>query len=547
MPPNLQVKSLLDLGAEWTSNWLMTCLRQVSSPTERFLQRSYVMHHLNVNARQLILHRVLATHMYRLDITSRCLMLELLGDKSTVCVDMTSAGKMLIEDVFHFYRTATSSLLLNLVKLGFDCEIKRFVEDRYILDVNSVFYRVLKQMKHLRWVTITCICDTEIMSILGKNCPSLEYLDVSSSWNVTDESVFDLLMPKQGDLKNKALEELRDYQAPINKCCGSLVVVNLSGTNITQHSVILLLRLAPRLTSFGGFLDEGSVSFGVSFLQPQEGIKNFNLTSLYDSTVEPEHASLLAHACPGINTVSTRIISLPSLHFLPSITSLSVDCDFQSFTDDIYNYLEVRGESLKELNLKDCIHCVLDVAWIARFMPNLVRLEAKLDYDEDIDMPVWRFLRVANVLVQSSKCLYNFLTHTPVLAELKVDFDGLPYSETYTSIDDKFLTRVLCDDGLGALQRLELGKCALGREGLDALLLHCTNLHYIATLIEWEKLLPVDVEDIRTETYLNNWKLQLVVHHCGIDKLLDDHEVKAKRRRTGYEMCIVCRKVSLMK
>ncbi|KAK7071160.1 hypothetical protein SK128_009005 [Halocaridina rubra] len=520
MPPFKSIGSLSDICTDWVWRWLFHCLKHQAKPEDRLQQRQYVISTLNPNVRQQLLNRICGSHMYRVSLSSKCFLIEMLGDKSTHCLDLSQSGLYYIDEIFQFYRTLTFGLLLSLTKLGIKCNVSSLNDQKLLPDLNITFYRVFNQMGNLRWVTLTGVGDTPILCTLGSNCHHLEYLDISGSPYVKDESIARLLVQDSLALCGRSLEQISRQELATTPLCKTLSIVCVSGTDITMVSAIILLHYLPRLTSLGGQIDCGSVCEVIRLLQPEtdnqdvssDGPKVFEFEELSDSCITPENASLLCLSCPKVKRLTTTMINMQSLHVLHPLQSLTIE-DMRGDPLYIYNYLQMRGDSLKELILCDNLTCPLDLTWIMELTPNLEQLRGNICIDDSYEVPNWDKLLVATVTVNSSKVLLELLTHAPGLRELSIDFLPEPYSETSDCINDNLIIYIALKGGLKCVEKLVIKECAISIKGIDCLLIHCPELWYLAPVSFWHNVSEDDVKRLRTEAVENNWKLKIVVYH----------------------------------
>ena len=514
MPPFRVIGSLNSICIEWVWRWLFYCLKQEATPQNRIQQREYVISTLNANIRQQLLNHVCKTHMYQVHHSSKCFLLELLGDKSTSCVDFTESGFCYVDEVFQLYRTLTFSLILNLGKLGVICNVNQLSDRKHVPDLNVTFYRVFNQMHNLRWLTMRGLADSTILGILSNNCPNLEYLDVANSSFVTDEGIARLILRDPAIINGRSLEQMARMDLDTTELCKSLYFLSISGTEITMIGVVIVLRFLPKLRSLGGDIDCGSISHAIELIQP--GVDNggeakvFQFDILSDFVLSPRKACLLSRTCPKVTKFTTGIRSMSALHHLHPLQSLTIE-DVSCEPWCIYDYLGIRGSTLKELILPDNINFPLDLSWIIELTPNLERLQSNIMVEEGYEIPNWKTLRVANVMISSSKVLLVLLTHTPSLRELDLTFCAEPYSETSDCLNDDLFIYIAVSGGLKDLEKLIIRDCALSSRGIDCLLIHCPELWYFAYLIFWRNVSQEDIQRFRSEAIENNWKLRLIL------------------------------------
>ncbi|XP_045596483.1 uncharacterized protein [Procambarus clarkii] len=514
MPPFKKICSLTEICTEWVWRWLNHCLNHQAPPRDRMRQRQYVLSTLNPNIRQQLLNRIFNVDTRDVMLDSKCMLLEMLGDRSTQWVDLSRSGFGYIDEVFQFYRTLTLGLLINITRLGLICNVKSKSDCKYLLDINNTFYRVLNQMRHLQWVTLTGVGDRTILATLGANCYQLEHLDVSDSVKVDDEAVAALLLKDPQSVEGLNLKQVIEQDLSKNPCCETLSLVCVCGTQVSLKSTLFLLRCVPALTSFGGAVEDGSLCSVIELLQPDQGVTKFKLNKFWDAKVLPTHASLLNVACPKITSVTTSVSSLPSLHFLYPITSLTVDLNYlncRNCANYIYNYLQVRGETLKDLLFTNSLNCFLDLAWLMELTPNLERLESGLYIEEGYEILGWKLLWDASVTVNSCEALLTLISHTPSLKNLSINFMPEPYTETFECINDELVIKIISAGALTRLQKLKIAECAITVKGLNWLFLHCSELSYIAPLLFWKNISQDDIQQLHLQAKQNNWELKLVL------------------------------------
>ncbi|KAK8741545.1 hypothetical protein OTU49_002264 [Cherax quadricarinatus] len=511
MPPFKKIDSLTEICSEWVWRWLHHCLDYQAAPRERMRQREYVLATLNPNIRQQLLNRILSLQMNDVMLSGKCMLLEMLGDRSTQWVDLSQSGYGYVDEVFHFYRTLTLGLLINITRLGLICNVKTKVDCKYLLDINCTFYRVLNQMRHLQWVTLGGVGDRTILATLGANCYQLEHLNVQDSVRVDDDAVAALLLKNPQAVDGLSKKQVLDTALPSNPCCKTLSFVCVCGTQVSLVSAALLLRYVPALTSFGGSVEGGSLSSLIELLQPEKGVTKLNLNKFWDSKILPHQASLMNVACPKLTFLMTTASSLPSLHFLYPIASLTVELSFHGCAADIYSYLGARGENLKTLIFTDNLNCLLDMAWLMELTPNLEQIESSLYIEEGYEIVGWKLLKEATVTVNSSKTLLTLLSHTPNVRHLSINFLPQPYMETFECINDDLIINVISAGGLMRLEKLTITECAITIKGLNWLFLHCAELTYIARLLFWKNVSQEDIHQLHVQANQNNWQLTIVL------------------------------------
>ncbi|XP_027227437.2 uncharacterized protein [Penaeus vannamei] len=511
MPPHKPILSLTNTCIEWVLAWLCTRLNVQGSLKERLQQREYVTTHLTSNIRQRLINITFQKHMYKWSLSFKCLMLEVLGDTSTQCIDFTEGGYAYVDEVWQFYRSLNVTKIINLTRLGIVCKIRTESDKKYLPDINNTFYGAFNQMKNLRWVTLKGVANKTFLLTLGINCPHLEHLNVAQSPRIDDEAIANLIVRDTSSAESQRSVQVGVQHIPTNLCANSLKMICVSETNVTLASVGILLHFVPNLESFGGDIHAGSLCNVINDLHLKEGHKSFKLQELWDARILPQQASLLKVVCPQLTRLGTDASSLGSLEDLSSITSLTLSLYYQNFENDIYDYLLENGEKLKELILVDHINCYLDLSWLTELTPNLEHLEATVGLEEELEVLKWPSLKTARLTMESSRVLLAFLTNATEVRDLDITFVRAPYQETFECINDDLIICAVIEDGLKKIQKLKISECAIGLKGIDCLLLHCPDLCYLAPLAFWHGLYNQDLHSLMQRIKENNWQLKLIM------------------------------------
>ncbi|XP_042862830.1 uncharacterized protein LOC122247559 isoform X1 [Penaeus japonicus] len=511
MPPYKTILSLTDICTKRVLDLLYEGIRVSAPPQERKKQHSYVTSTLNSNIRQHLINVIFQQPLHKQTFTCKCMLLEMLGDCSTQTIDFSQVGSVYIDEVWHFYRTLTIGLMINLMKLGLACNLRKKMDEKFLLDVNTSLYRVFNQMKNLRWVTLIGVADRTLLESLGTNCIHLEYLNVNESSKVNDDAIARLLLKDPELIEDQSEETLCFQDIQTNPCASNLKMVGVSVTNVSLTSVFVLLYYVPKLESLGGPIQAGSIGSILKHLDPEDGSRFLNLNELWEAKIRPCQASLLNMMCPNLTCLTCDASSLDSLHIISSISALTLKLCFREYVDDIYNYLLGSGQNLKKLILVDHINCGLDLSWLIELTPNLEYLEATLIREDGAEIAEWHFLKSAKVTVQSSKVTLALLTHAPVLADLDITFVMEPYQETFVCINDDLIINAVVDGGLTNLQKLRISECAVSMKGIDCLLLHCPGLTYLAPLSFWHGVSLQDLHALRQRVKERNWVLKIVM------------------------------------
>ncbi|XP_001849814.2 uncharacterized protein LOC6040420 [Culex quinquefasciatus] len=196
-------------------------------------------------------------------------------------------------------------------------------------DMQETIMKGMVTMKNLTGLTLNYDCTDTILQGLAKFCPNLEYVDISNSKYITNDSIEHLVK-----LKN-------------------LKVALLHRTQITISGIIELLVKAKNLTDLGRYDELGRCLEFIDQNYPQ--ISSLKLRKFETRFATTRHIQLLAELCPDMYYVSIfHNMLLMDLMALVGINNLSelylLSCDF--FADQIRDVLQVKGCNLTCLHLE---------------------------------------------------------------------------------------------------------------------------------------------------------------------------------------------------
>ncbi|MPC24727.1 hypothetical protein E2C01_017821 [Portunus trituberculatus] len=507
MPRCRGVSPLREVAGECVFRWLKWSLRLQPGPRDRQKLRQHMLNTLAPRPRQALLSQVLAMPNVVMD--TKCQLVEVLGDTTTWCADLTPGGELYVDEVFHLYRSLTMAGLINITHLGMMCNIQSLADRRYLPDVNSTFYRLMGHLRHLVWVTLCGVADNTMLAALGANCHALQYLDVSSSPRVDDVGVGKLLL--RGKINMRDLSLLASAPLPpTSPCCASLTFLGVSQTEAGVASVVLLLRCLRQITSLGGCISDGSMVDVLQVLKAG-GVADWptSLTKVWEPRVLPHHAPLLVAACPALHSLITQEVSVSSVSLLPPLLELTIDLCLRGDTELLYEMLETSGSTLTHFVLEGNINCPLEMSFLMSAAPQLRHLKACVYLEEGCEVQGWASLASAEVGVTTCKGIVALLTHTPALRRLTLSLEPEPYAETWRDLDDGVLGQVMGGGGLEALEQLVVTRCGMTPSGLESLMLHCQHLELVAPLIQWPAITLDDLVLLRKQIVCSNWCLDL--------------------------------------
>lgn len=219
-------------------------------------------------------------------------------------------------------------------------------------DMAPTILNGLSTMKCLTGLTLNYDCTDAILRALIKNCPNLEYLDISNSKYVTNDSV--------------------EILAKLKK----LRVVILMRTEVTISGMIELLVKAKNLIDIGRYDQLGRCLEFIEQNYPE--INHLKLQKFETRFATTRHIQLLAELCPDIRYVSIfHNMLLMDLMALVAINNLAelylLSCDF--FADQVRDVLQVKGCNLTHLHLEHVEQIDMNaLIYISQYCPDLKTL-----------------------------------------------------------------------------------------------------------------------------------------------------------------------------
>ena len=104
--------------------------------------------------------------------------------------------------------------------------------------------KISEKMKKLRHVVLHGLCDNQMLSILGQNCTTLQFLDITGSVDVTDLGIQNLVFPLS--IQKAGRVNLVNTRARTNPPAKQLHTVIAKETGVDMTGCIILLQFCPR-------------------------------------------------------------------------------------------------------------------------------------------------------------------------------------------------------------------------------------------------------------------------------------------------------------
>ncbi|KAG8224303.1 hypothetical protein J437_LFUL007243 [Ladona fulva] len=379
MPPFIKVPTLYVLSLNSFIKILYDYVVETRENARRI--RSVVLTSLHAGIKQHLIE--IATENYRGSIYVLFDLLEVLLDQCTTKLHAVDEENCLwLSECAELYSKLEQCQATGLEELSIRVRLNPRNDLEAVSSMNSSFYRTLRHMKHLKVLVLRSVCDNEILRLLGRNCPHIEYLDVTSSWLVDDKGIRQLLLKDPDSCISEGGEynwlEMKGSEQR-SACCLGLREVRIQDTNTSLTGVLYLLIFASHLRSLGGFIYYRNVGDAVVKLATKIPSLTLHLAELWDTCLPPDKAEIIGKAAPNLTVLYTRAdhLSNVSADSFPFLTSLTVDFDFHDQGHLLEAYLQLRGSCLRKLSLVDQKHAV-SLTMLDKYCPSLVELSAKV-------------------------------------------------------------------------------------------------------------------------------------------------------------------------
>ncbi|XP_062539780.1 uncharacterized protein LOC134207844 isoform X1 [Armigeres subalbatus] len=344
-------------------------------------------------------------------------------------------------------------------------------------DMEKTILNGLGTMKNLSGLTLNYDCTNTILRALTKFCPNLEYLDVSNSKYITNDSI---------DIITK-LKKLK--------------VVILMRTQVTMAGMIDLIVNAKNLTDVGRYDDLGRCLEFVE--QNYPNVLSLKLQKFETRFATTRHIQLLADLCPDMRYVSIfHNMLLMDLMALIGINKLAelylLSCDF--FADQVRDVIQVKGCNLTHLHLEHVEQMDMNaLVYISQYCPDLktlslyncVMIPSTSVFLRQYAIPPFMNLeRLGFVCECPFRHLEFILTTALKLRMLQVG------TQAYTS--DEMFERIFLNNPLQYLEDVRIiNSTELTIETAYRFVENCPNLVLLNELECWQKVRDYELVQLR--------------------------------------------------
>lgn len=331
--------------------------------------------------------------------------------------------------------------------------------------------------RNLTTVVLPYVADNSVLKCLGQHCIHLVYLDISNSWNIDEDGIFNLLFKNPEDLNLPVdvissemdppspclLDELQVDDEELNPACFTIQEIRIQDTNTSPTNLFIILLTVKNLKSLGGYLYFRSVGDAIVTLKANNPSLKLNLTHLWDAHLPPHKLDTLAQVLPNLMFLSTRVSNLPfkravssasdadlnfmlgegqgdsshnritprynallkppcEEHYWPfaKITQLTLDFDFFYYDELFRTFLKYNGHSLIKLVLVDQPYN-FNLLWIDQHCPKLEELTACVMLPEEPRvLPHMKCMRSATLTLNSEHTLLSIFLMLPSVQHLTV-------------------------------------------------------------------------------------------------------------------------------
>ncbi|XP_047738735.1 uncharacterized protein LOC125178601 [Hyalella azteca] len=571
MAPAKEVLSLQFIAANCSITWLQKCIAHRSCVVDKHILREFLRCRIGGSTQQELLSNALSRILRGAKLCTQAQILELLGDEKTTRLDITPSRLDSPAEVLHIYLAIGFGRMRNVRKLSINYA-KTALYTSFKPEMNTYFYLTLDRMSHLTHVAVPYLGEAGLLSIIGRTCENIQYLDISESVKVDDACLASLFLSHP-----RSMRELWDGKIPyiitkFSQCCNSLKYLGLRNTKVTVRTVNILTQVMPNLESLGGCLKSVSTFHAIvkssdrySLAPRQSNFTFCTLLAVYDlqsdgwhkltlkyhtiryrreasggceepagvyvcppfplklaelsdfsDEVDLDTVSALNELCPHVSELHTSITSLPILaeHFHDlKVLEVIYRCKVNDWlwNQTLMNYLERRGSSLIALAVTQTRFHYLSLSRLQAACPNLVNLTASINVDEDLtNLPQ---LLYANLVFRSWGVFKNFCQGHTQLRELRASLPPSLAGPFYisTPMTDSFFESIFLSYSFAHLEKLIIDTCDLGAGAMEICLGPCLpRLRVVGYVDRWWKLLPDEVVHFNNEIKARKLDLTLI-------------------------------------
>ncbi|KAK2713809.1 uncharacterized protein LOC136040836 isoform X2 [Artemia franciscana] len=375
-----------------------------------------------------------------------------------------------------------------LSKVISECQSLKFIDLTYFW-VRGTDKRYLSQLfsnaRNLTSIVIPQICDDALLSVIGKCCSNVSFLDIQNSVNVTETGIDNLIFSDNGS---------------VNSICMSLVVFKIGGPRLTAISpskMTFLLKFAPFLSNLGPYAYCGRL-LGIM----NEDLKHqpTNLYYVHDTYTTDNQMIAIEKMAPQLKGVYFDTPSDEAVSHLSLFKGLMKLKIRKAFWIDIF-VPALQMENLQILELIN-IHGNIDLAHIGKFwhLQKLViyHCDRLVSSDFTYHFKNLNFLEIYYT-EYFDNVLLHILTHSQNLEHLSLGYFG--------TISDEELIPILSFDKLINLEKLWIARAEfLSWMSVAAILDYCPKLKSIGRMENWN-LTKGELEKFGEMARFSNWDL----------------------------------------
>lgn len=381
-----------------------------------------------------------------------------------------------------FYKNLSKLHGLEMLNLG--SGIPKLPTFDYKAEITTAF----KTMKHLRFLCLHCDCTDQIIQAISEHCRHIQFIDVTFSWSVTDQSVQYLVQ------------------------CQQLQELHLHCTAVTMGQHAILFSQLPYLQNIGrcDYFERIAKSLN------QGPYNNFKKVAVEVFTARildwlaplfPKLESLCLHPLFSIQVDLSKLIHLK---YLKDLKLTRVSQYIQSFN----KVIRLVGPQLLHLHLEDSdaipLNSLLLIGNCCRNLTSLIVYNSYFVNYHSLDDPVSDFNKLT---FSKLKKVYWDVRNSAVLLEdlicnsVDIEYFHVGYS---TRIEHENLVNILLVNPMKCLKELRVEHSDnMDMYTVQMILDSCPNLEVLSDLERWPAISEVDLKTFQDSIRLRNFNLNV--------------------------------------
>jgi len=500
MPQRKVVPGLRRLSCVSLCNVIDSIVKQYTSDCEYI--HDYIGSSLPVELRHEVLNTYILCHGRHSDTLLRGLSI-LLDHTTRQLVLPKEHTSIWFEDLQCLYPILLHNDVFGLEKLSLYAGKLISFDIEMLPALNHPLHRVLQNSQNLRQLVLQFIADDVALCIIGQNCSSLQVLDISTSWAVSDFGI-----------KCLCYKDPLDENSPNNPVTKTLLDINIEDTCTSNDGIYLLLYNIPSLKGLKGFVSNCDFGKAIEMVY-MNGLANgkvpqLELENIMNTCVSTDEPQVITNCCPKLKSMCVRGDCLLHFQTHTGIQELTLDCNLSDFNMEMSVFLSHQGPFLSKLILLNQTEPI-DVDIILNNCFNLVQFVGKLSGNHTHITSKLTRLETAYISSNYPSSVASFLMNIPVVKKVKINMFRPNLSTSAGWLNDDDMQLVFQNNYFQHLEEFEiLSENLLSMKTMRYFLGSVPNLKKLGQLRLWKSLREENLQSLQHECKESNWDIEFL-------------------------------------